>query len=142
PLKLPMVDIHTIGAGGGSIATVTGAGRLTVGPRSAGAEPGPVCYGRGGLEPTVTDAPLVLGRSPPALLRDEIPLDLPAARAALAERVGAALRLTVEEAAAGVVEIIDNSMARAIRTVSVGRGHDPRRFALVAFGGAGPLHAC
>jgi N-methylhydantoinase A len=142
PLKLPMVDIHTIGAGGGSIATVSASGRLTVGPRSAGAEPGPVCYGRGGLEPTVTDAHLVLGRIPPALLGGEIPLDLPAARAALAERVGAALRLTVEEAAAGVVEIIDNSMARAIRTVSVGRGHDPRRFALVAFGGAGPLHAC
>jgi N-methylhydantoinase A len=142
PLKLPMVDIHTIGAGGGSIAAVSASGRLTVGPRSAGAEPGPVCYGRGGLEPTVTDAHLVLGRIPPALLGGEIPLNLAAARAAIAERVGAPLRLTVEEAAAGIVEIIDNSMARAIRTVSVGRGHDPRRFALVAFGGAGPLHAC
>ena len=142
PLKLPMVDIHTIGAGGGSIAAVSASGRLTVGPRSAGAEPGPVCYGRGGLEPTVTDAHLALGRIPPALLGGEIPLDPAAARAALAERVGAPLRLTVEEAAAGVGVIIDNSMARAIRTVSVGRGHDPRRFALVAFGGAGPLHAC
>src|SRR5215813_8599668 len=142
PLKLPMVDIHTIGAGGGSIAAVSASGRLTVGPRSAGAEPGPVCYGRGGLEPTVTDAHLVLGRIPPALLGGEIPLDLAAARAAIAERVGSPLRLAVEEAAAGIVEIIDNSMARAIRTVSVGRGHDPRRFALVAFGGAGPLHAC
>ena len=142
PLKLPMVDIHTIGAGGGSIAAVSASGRLTVGPRSAGAEPGPVCYGRGGLEPTVTDAHLVLGRIPPALLGGEIPLDLAAARAAIEQRVGAPLRLTVEEAAAGIVEIIDNSMARAIRTVSVGRGHDPRRFALVAFGGAGPLHAC
>jgi N-methylhydantoinase A len=142
PLKLPMVDIHTIGAGGGSIAAVSASGRLTVGPRSAGAEPGPVCYGRGGLEPTVTDAHLVLGRIPPALLGGEIPLDLAAARAAIAERVGTPLRLTVEEAAAGIVEIIDNSMARAIRTVSVGRGHDPRRFALVAFGGAGPLHTC
>ena len=142
PLKLPMVDIHTIGAGGGSIAAVSASGRLTVGPRSAGAEPGPVCYGRGGLEPTVTDAHLALGRIPPALLGGEIPLSLAAARAAIAQRVGAPLRLGVEEAAAGIVEIIDNSMARAIRTVSVGRGHDPRRFALVAFGGAGPLHAC
>ncbi len=142
PLKLPIVDIHTIGAGGGSIAAVSGAGRLSVGPRSAGAEPGPVCYGRGGGQPTVTDAHLVLGRIPPALLGGEIPLDVAAARAAIAAKIGGPLRLPVEEAAAGIVEIIDNSMARAIRTVSVGRGHDPRRFALVAFGGAGPLHAC
>jgi N-methylhydantoinase A len=142
PLKLPMVDIHTIGAGGGSIAAVTSAGRLTVGPRSAGAEPGPVCYGRGGSEPTVTDAHLILGRIPPALLGGELPLDVAAARGAMADRIGRPLGLGVEEAAAGVVEIIDNAMARAIRTVSVGRGHDPRRFALVAFGGAGPLHAC
>lgn len=142
PLKLPMVDIHTIGAGGGSIATVTGAGRLVVGPRSAGAEPGPVCYRRGGAEPTVTDAHLVLGRIPAALLGGELPLDAAAAREAIAARIGRPLGLKVEEAAAGIVEIIDNSMARAIRTVSVGRGHDPRRFALVAFGGAGPLHAC
>src|SRR4030095_13975735 len=89
PLKLPMVDIHTIGAGGGSIAAVSASGRLTVGPRSAGAEPGPVCYGRGGLEPTVTDAHLALGRIPPALLGGEIPLSLEAARAALAPRGGA-----------------------------------------------------
>jgi len=142
PMKLPIVDIHTIGAGGGSIAAVTGAGRLTVGPRSAGAEPGPVCYRRGGGEPTVTDAHLVLGRIPAALLGGELPLDVSAARAAIDARVGRPLRLGVEEAAAGIVEIIDNAMARAIRTVSVGRGHDPRRFALVAFGGAGPLHAC
>src|SRR5713226_4517114 len=142
PLKLPMVDIHTIGAGGGSIAAVSAAGRLTVGPRSAGAEPGPVCYGRGGAEPTVTDAHLVLGRIPAALLGGELPLDLTAARAAIDARVGRRLGLGAEEAAAGIVEIIDNSMARAIRTVSVGRGHDPRRFVLVAFGGAGPLHAC
>src|SRR5262250_2060134 len=142
PMKLPIVDIHTIGAGGGSIAAVTSAGRLTVGPRSAGAEPGPVCYRRGGLEPTVTDAHLVLGRIPAALLGGELPLDVPAARAAIDGRIGRPLHLSVEEAAAGIVEIIDNAMARAIRTVSVGRGHDPRRFALVAFGGAGPLHAC
>jgi N-methylhydantoinase A len=142
PLKLPMVDIHTIGAGGGSIAAVTGPGRLTVGPRSAGADPGPVCYRRGGGEPTVTDAHLVLGRIPAALLGGELPLDAPAAREAIAGRIGRPLALEAEEAAAGVVEILDNTMARAIRTVSVGRGHDPRRFALVAFGGAGPLHAC
>ena len=142
PMKLPIVDIHTIGAGGGSIAAVTGPGRLTVGPRSAGAEPGPVCYRRGGSEPTVTDAHLVLGRIPAALLGGELPLDVNAARAAIDARVGRPLRLHVEEAAAGIVEIIDNAMARAIRSVSVGRGHDPRRFALVAFGGAGPLHAC
>jgi N-methylhydantoinase A len=121
---------------------VSASGRLTVGPRSAGAEPGPVCYRRGGLEPTVTDAHLALGRIPPALLGGEIPLDVAAARAAIEARVGRPLRLGVEEAAAGIVEIIDNNMARAIRTVSVGRGHDPRRFALIAFGGAGPLHAC
>jgi N-methylhydantoinase A len=101
-----------------------------------------VCYGRGGAEPTVTDAHLVLGRIPAALLGGELPLDVEAARAALAARIGRPLGLGAEEAAAGVVEIIDNAMARAIRTVSVGRGHDPRRFALVAFGGAGPLHAC
>src|SRR5215469_2280589 len=142
PLKLPMLDIHTIGAGGGSIASVSSAGRLSVGPRSAGAEPGPVAYGRGGTEPTVTDAHLVLGRIPPALLGGELPLQLEAARNAIAERIGRPLGLGVEEAAAGIVEILDNAMARAIRTVSVGRGHDPRRFALVAFGGAGPLHAC
>src|SRR5262249_49064204 len=119
PLKLPMLDIHTIGAGGGSIASVSSGGRLSVGPRSAGAEPGPVAYGRGGTEPTVTDAHLVLGRIPPALLGGELPLDVSAARTVIAERIGRPLGLPVEEAAAGIVEIIDNTMARAIRTVSV-----------------------
>src|SRR5215831_12866721 len=142
PLKLPILDIHTIGAGGGSIASVSAAGRLTVGPRSAGAEPGPACYGRGGMEPTVTDAHLALGRIPAALLGGELPLDVGAAPRVIADRVGGPLGLGVEEAAAGILEIIDNAMARAIRTVSVGRGHDPRRFALIAFGGAGPLHGC
>jgi N-methylhydantoinase A len=141
PLKLPIIDINTIGAGGGSIA-LAASGRLTVGPRSAGAEPGPVCYRRGGTEPTVTDAHLVLGRIPGALLGGELPLDVRAARTAIESRVAGPLKLAVDEAAAGVVEIADNNMARAIRTVSVGRGHDPRRFALIAFGGAGPLHAC
>jgi N-methylhydantoinase A len=142
PLKLPIVDIHTIGAGGGSIASVSAAGRLTVGPRSAGADPGPVCYGRGGSEPTVTDAHLVLGRIPPTLLGGEVSLDVDAARAAIEALVARPLGLSAEEAAGGIVEILDNSMARGIRAVSVGRGHDPRRFTLVAFGGAGPLHAC
>jgi N-methylhydantoinase A len=141
PLKLPIIDINTIGAGGGSIAVAAG-GRLTVGPRSAGAEPGPVCYRRGGTEPTVTDAHLVLGRIPEALLGGELPLDARAARTAIESRIAGPLKLGLDEAAAGIVEITDNNMARAIRTVSVGRGHDPRRFALIAFGGAGPLHAC
>ena len=141
PLKLPIIDINTIGAGGGSIAVAAG-GRLTVGPRSAGAEPGPVCYGRGGTEPTVTDAHLVLGRIPEALLGGEIPIDVKAARAAIEARIARPLRLALEDAAAGIVEVVDNTMARAVRAVSVGRGHDPRAFSLVAFGGAGPLHAC
>jgi N-methylhydantoinase A len=142
PLKIPIIDIATIGAGGGSIALVTGPGRLEVGPRSAGAEPGPVCYGRGGEQPTVTDAHLFLGRLPSALLGGEIPLDRAATERALRERIAGPLGLPPEEAAAGIVEILNHNMARAIRTVSIGRGHDPRRFVLVAFGGAGPLHAC
>lgn len=142
PLKIPIIDINTIGAGGGSIATVTAPSRLEVGPRSAGAEPGPACYGRGGEEPTVTDANLLLGRIPAALLGGEIPLDLQAARQAIQQRIARPLGLGLEEAAAGILEIVNNNMARAIRTVSIGRGHDPRQFVLVAFGGAGPLHAC
>jgi N-methylhydantoinase A len=142
PLKIPIIDINTIGAGGGSIASVTAPSRLEVGPRSAGAEPGPVCYGRGGEEPTVTDANLLLGRIPPSLLGGEIPLDLQAARQAVQGRIARPLGLGLEEAAAGIIEIVNNNMARAIRTVSIGRGHDPRQFVLVAFGGAGPMHAC
>jgi N-methylhydantoinase A len=113
-----------------------------VGPRSAGAEPGPACYGRGGEEPTVTDANLLLGRIPPSLLGGEIPLDRGAARQIIQSRIAQPLGLGLNEAAAGIIEIINNNMARAIRTVSIGRGHDPRHFVLVAFGGAGPLHAC
>ncbi|HSF29332.1 MAG TPA: hydantoinase/oxoprolinase family protein [Candidatus Tectomicrobia bacterium] len=142
PLKIPIIDINTIGAGGGSVAAIMPPSRLEVGPRSAGADPGPVCYGRGGEEPTVTDANLLLGRIPPALLGGEIELDRAAARQAIQQRIARPLGLSLDEAAAGVVEIINNHMARAIRTVSIGRGHDPRQFALVAFGGAGPLHAC
>jgi N-methylhydantoinase A len=142
PLKIPIIDINTIGAGGGSVATIAAPGRLEVGPRSAGAEPGPVCYGRGGGEPTVTDANLLLGRIPPSLLGGEIPLHREAARQAIQDRIARPLGLGFNEAAAGIVEILNNNMARAIRTVSIGRGHDPRQFVLVAFGGAGPLHAC
>ncbi len=142
PLKIPIIDINTIGAGGGSIATITAPRRLEVGPRSAGAEPGPVCYGRGGEEPTVTDAHLLLGRIPPSLLGGEIPLDRDTARWAIQDRIARPLGLGLDEAAAGIVEIVNHNMARAIRTVSIGRGHDPRQFVLVAFGGAGPLHAC
>ena len=140
PLPIPMVDIHTIGAGGGSIASVTADGSLVVGPRSAGADPGPACYGRGGEEPTVTDANLVLGRIPPHLLDGEIPLDPARAEAALRERVAKPLGLGLEEAARGILAIVNNNMAGALRVVSVERGLDPRAFTLCAFGGAGPVH--
>jgi N-methylhydantoinase A len=140
PLNLPMIDINTIGAGGGSIARVTEAGGLIVGPQSAGAEPGPVCYGRGGTEPTVTDAHLVLGHLPPYLLSGAMRLDAEAAREAIRARVAEPLGLDVLAAARGILSIVDHNMVGAIRVVSVERGHDPRDFALVPFGGAGPLH--
>ncbi len=140
PLNLPMIDINTIGAGGGSIARVSAAGALTLGPESAGALPGPVCYGRGGSEPTVTDANLVLGRLTPALLDGRLSLDRPAAERAIDERVGRPLGLDRARAARGILSIIDNNMVGAIRVVSVERGHDPRDFVLLPFGGAGPLH--
>jgi len=142
PLQLPMLDIATIGAGGGSIARVSATGGLAVGPESAGADPGPACYGQGGTEPTVTDARLVLGHLPQHLLGGEMRIDPGLAREAIMEGVAGPLKLTVEDAAAGIVEVADNNMAGAMRTVSVGRGLDPKDFALVAFGGAGPLHAC
>lgn len=140
PLPVSMVDVHTIGAGGGSIASVTVDGSLIVGPRSAGAEPGPACYGRGGEEPTVTDANLLLGRIPPHLLDGEIALDPARAEAALRERVAKPLGIGVEEAARGVLAIVNSNMAGALRVVSVERGLDPRAFTLCAFGGAGPVH--
>ncbi|MCO6417013.1 hydantoinase/oxoprolinase family protein [Siccirubricoccus sp. KC 17139] len=139
PLPLPMVDMVTIGAGGGSLARVAG-GALTVGPESAGADPGPACYGRGCTRPTVTDAHLVLGHLPPSLLGGRMALDLARAEAAIAEHVAQPLGLTPEAAARGILAIADNTMVGAIRIVSVERGHDPRGFALVPFGGAGPLH--
>jgi N-methylhydantoinase A len=140
PIGLPMVDLVTIGAGGGSIARLSDSGALTVGPQSAGAVPGPVCYRRGGIEPTVTDAHLALGHLPPYLLGGRFPLDVEAARDAIARRVGGPLGLSVEAAARGILAIVDNNMVGAIRLVSVERGHDPRDFALLPFGGAGPLH--
>ncbi|MCC6168046.1 MAG: hydantoinase/oxoprolinase family protein [Caldilineaceae bacterium] len=144
PLRLPVIDIHTVGAGGGSIAAVDAGGGLRVGPASAGALPGPACYGRGGTEPTVTDANLVLGRlDPQGFLggRGDLQLDVAAARAVMA-RLGDRLGLSPEAAALGVVRIANATMERALRRVSVERGYDPRRFCLLPFGGAGPLHAC
>lgn len=140
PLSLPMIDIHTIGAGGGSIARVSN-GSLVVGPMSAGAMPGPVCYGRGGREPTVTDAHVVLGHLPPHLLKGSMALDLDAAAKAIERRVARPLGLSIQDAASGIIEIANNNMVGAIRVVSVERGHDPADFALVPFGGAGPLHS-
>ena len=140
PLAFPMLDINTVGTGGGSIAEVSETGALTVGPHSAGADPGPACYGKGGEKPTVTDAHLVLGHLPPYLLAGGMQLDASAARTAIAEHVAGPLGLSVEAAAQGILEIADNDMIGAIRVISVERGHDPRDFALVPFGGAGPLH--
>ncbi|MCL6642426.1 MAG: hydantoinase/oxoprolinase family protein, partial [Candidatus Bipolaricaulota bacterium] len=142
PLRLPMLDIHTIGAGGGSIAWLDSGGALRVGPRSAGAEPGPACYGRGGTEPTVTDAQLVLGRLDPDSPLGDIPqLHVHRAQAAIEEKIARPLKMSLEEAAWGILEVADANMERAIRVITVERGHDPRDFALLAFGGAGPLHA-
>lgn len=141
PLPLPMVDMVTIGAGGGSLARVAD-GKLSVGPQSAGASPGPAAYGKGGTEATVTDAHVVLGHLPARLLGGRMGLDAEAARAAVLGGVAAPLGLTPEEAARGILAIADNHMVGAVRVVSVERGHDPRDFTLVPFGGAGPLHGC
>jgi N-methylhydantoinase A len=142
PLKIPMIDIHTLGAGGGSVAWIDSGGALRVGPRSAGAVPGPACYGRGGAEPTVTDANLVLGRLDAAyFLGGELALDPAAARRAIEQHIATPLGLSVDAAAEGIVRVVNATMARGVRNVSVERGYDPRDFALVAFGGGGPLHA-
>jgi N-methylhydantoinase A len=140
PLQIPMVDIHTIGAGGGSIARLSEDGGIVVGPESAGAVPGPACYGAGGTLPTVTDANLVLGRVTPRLLAGRMLLDVEAARTAVAQ-IADGLGISVEEAAQGIIDIANNNLVGAIRLVSVERGYDPADFSLVAFGGAGPLHA-
>jgi len=142
-VNLPQIDVLSVGAGGGSIARVDRFGSLSVGPQSAGAVPGPAAYGQGGEEATVTDAHAVLGTLDPGrFLGGRVPLDVRAARRVLERRVARPLRLGVEEAAAAVLEIANAAMVRALRVVSVARGHDPRRFALAAFGGAGPMHAC
>ena len=141
PIKVPSVDVRSIGAGGGSIAHVPEiTNALRVGPQSAGAVPGPASYGKGGVEPTVTDANVVLGHLPPRLLGGEMILDEEAAKAAV-ERIGQKLGLDVHRTAQGIVDIVNENMHGALRLVSVQRGYDPRNFALVAFGGAGPLHA-
>lgn len=141
PSKIPMIDVVTVGAGGGSIAWVSPEGSLKVGPQSAGADPGPLCYGHGGTEPTITDAHVVLGRIPPHLLGGEIPLDVAAARAGL-EALAARLGLGLERCAAGVLEISAWNQANALRQVSVKRGLDVRDFMLTTFGGSGSLLAC
>jgi N-methylhydantoinase A len=141
PILVPMIDLVSIGAGGGSIAYVDSAGGFHVGPRSAGAEPGPACYGRGGEEPTVTDAQVVLGRlDADKMLGGDLPLDPDLAHKAVEAKVAKPLGLSVTEAALGVIRVINSNMALAIRSNSVARGIDPREFALVPFGGAGPLH--
>src|SRR5947208_4860618 len=141
PLPLPMVDMVTIGAGGGSIATVE-AGTLTVGPQSAGADPGPAAYGRGGRRATVTDAHVILGHLPAKLLGGRLAPDADAAASVIDREVAAPLGLDRAAAARGMLSILDHNMVGAVRIVSVERGHDPRDFTLVAFGGAGPLHGC
>ena len=140
-LGVPMLDLHTVGAGGGSIAWLDAGNALRVGPRSAGAVPGPACYGTGGADPTVTDADLVLGRlGTRTLLGGGMTLDREAAERAIHDRVAAPLGLGVAEAAEGIVRVINATMTAAIRKLTIERGHDPRRFALCPFGGAGPMH--
>lgn len=141
PLRLPMIDVHTIGAGGGSIAHMDRAGILQVGPESAGAYPGPVCWGRGGTQPTVTDANVVLARIDPSrpIGIERESLDIEAARAAMGA-LGKQLGLGIEETAEAILAVVNQRMAGRIRLLSIERGHDPRDFALVAFGGAGPVH--
>ncbi|MFK0686946.1 hydantoinase/oxoprolinase family protein [Mesorhizobium sp. IMUNJ 23033] len=142
PIHVPMLAVHTVGAGGGSIARVDAAGLIQIGPESAGANPGPICYGRGGNEPTITDANLVLGRlAPKKLLAVENPVTVERVTGIFEDRIGKSTGLSGVEAAGAVLRLGNMKMAGAIRMVSVSRGHDPRDFALFAFGGAGPLHA-
>ncbi|GHG98087.1 hydantoinase/oxoprolinase family protein [Pseudodonghicola xiamenensis] len=141
PVLAPMIDLVTIGAGGGSVAFIDEAGGFQVGPRSAGSEPGPACYGRGGVEPTVTDAQIVLGRLDPDMaLGGSLQLDAELSRIAVDEMIAKPLGISVTEAALGIIRIINNNMALAIRSNSVARGVDPRDFSIMPFGGAGPLH--
>ena len=141
PILVPMIDLVTIGAGGGSIAYIDSAGGFHVGPRSAGADPGPACYGKGGDEPTVTDAQVALGRlDADKMLGGDLPIDPDLASRAIEQKVGSKLGLSVTDAALGIIRVINSNMALAIRSNSVARGVDPREFSLVPFGGAGPLH--
>ncbi len=143
PARIPMIDIVTVGAGGGSLACVDEGGVLKVGPRSAGAKPGPACYCRGGEEPTVTDANLILGKlNPKRILGGRMSIDEKRSILAIKKAICQKTDLSIEDAAAGIVTVVNSNMVRAIRMVSVERGYDPRQFTLVAFGGAGPLHAC
>jgi N-methylhydantoinase A len=141
PIKSPSVDVRTIGAGGGSIAAILANGSLTVGPASAGADPGPVCYGRGGFQPTVTDAQIALGRLPESLAGGKLILNAELARDAIKNTIADRLSLSMEQAANGIIEILTHNIAGAVREVSIERGYDPTDYALIAFGGAGPLHA-
>ncbi|MGM0900446.1 MAG: hydantoinase/oxoprolinase family protein [Bacillota bacterium] len=142
PIKVPMIDMHTIGSGGGSIAWIDTGGALRVGPHSAGADPGPVCYGKGGTEPTVSDANVILGRlNPDSILGGRMKMDVESARRVMREKIADPLGITVEQAAEGILKVINANMVRGIRVISVEKGHDPRDFSLMAFGGAGPLHA-
>ncbi|HMM76334.1 MAG TPA: hydantoinase/oxoprolinase family protein [Gammaproteobacteria bacterium] len=141
-IKAPMIDMHTVGAGGGSIAWLSAGRSLRVGPQSAGAQPGPVCYGRGGTAPALTDAHLVLGRVSPYLLGGSIRLDAAAARRAIGEHIATPLGIGIEDAAMGILDLATNNIAQGINVVSVKRGRDPRDYALMAFGGAGGLNAC
>ena len=142
PVLVPMIDIDAIGAGGGSIAYIDPGGAFRVGPRSAGAEPGPACYGKGGTEPTVTDAQVVLGRlDPEHFLGGDLAIDASLSEQAIREHIAAPLGLTLDQAALGILRIVNNNMALAINANSVAKGVDPRNFTLMGFGGAGPLHA-
>lgn len=140
PVSVPMVDVHTVGSGGGSIAWIDDGGALRVGPQSAGAHPGPVCYNRGGDQPTTTDAQVLLGRIDPSVVLED-PADTEKVAAAMQETVATALDKSPTSAAEDVLQVANATMERALRVVSVERGHDPRDLTLVAFGGAGPLHA-
>lgn len=142
PIHVPMVEMHTIGSGGGSIAWIDSGGALRVGPHSAGADPGPVCYGKGGTEPTVSDANVILGRiNPDSILGGRMKMDIERAREVIQEKIANPLGITVEEAAEGILKVVNANMVRGIRVISVEKGHDSRDFSLLAFGGAGPLHA-
>jgi N-methylhydantoinase A len=142
PIHVPMVDVHTVGAGGGSIAWINEAGMLQIGPGSAGAVPGPICFGRGGQEPTITDANLVLGRlNPAALLGVATAPSRPDVERIIDAKIGTRLGFDGQDSAAAILRVANDRMAGAVRLVSLARGHDPRDFCLLAFGGAGPLHA-